>query len=160
MKRHKQKQDNKVVLVREKLFINGEQYIPPNSDDSDSSRTDQKRYKPSRDRDYASVHSRAFTRRSDLHTGYISGSRVPNESSAPRWQDSVTINFETPNRFQHLANINSDNGLLSQCSKRKAKSPLQDETSLKKPSSDLPPETQHDKFHRENLKFLSVNACG
>ena len=47
--------------------------------------------------------------------------------------------------------MNSDNGLLSQGSngKRKATPPLQDETSLKKPSSDLPPETQHDKFNSE-----------
>ena len=155
MKRYKQNQDNKVILVRDKLFINGEQYIPPISDDSGSSRTDQKRYKPSyrreRERDYGYVHSRTFTRRSDSHTGYIRGSRVPNESSAPRWQDSAAINFETPNRFRHLANMNSDNGLLSQGSngKRKATSPLQDETSLKKPSSDLPPETQHDKFYSE-----------
>ena len=81
--------------------------------------------------------------------GYKGCSRNSAENGA-RWGDGAS-GVETPNRFRHLQNVNDDNEILSQSShgKRKATSPLQEQTALKKISSESSPDPQAEKYHSE-----------
>ena len=132
MKRYKHNTNNKVALVRDKLYINGVQYIPSSSENRSNSQTDHKRSYQPYQREHEHIHSRTFTRRFSSHTGYKSGSMASTESSSKCW-DNGAPSIETPNRFRHLRNVTDENEMLSEVSygKRKATSPLQDETSLK-----------------------------
>ena len=191
MKRYKQNSQNKVVLARDKLYINDVQYIPSDSDinGNDNKQNDNKRYErgyqrertqgrdggyqrervPGRDGGYQQervsgrdgryqrehVSSRTFTRRFNPNMGYKGGSRNSTENGA-RWGDGAS-GVETPNRFRHLQNVNDDNEILSQSShgKRKATSPLQEQTALKKISSELSSDPQAEKHHSEMTITIS-----
>ena len=80
------------------------------------------------------------------------------ESSSKCW-DNGAPSIETSNRFCHLRNVTDENEMLSQVSygKRKATSPLQDETSLKKQTSDLHSEPQYGKYHSEMTITISAS---
>ena len=158
MKRYKQNTNNKVALVRDKLYINGVQYIPSSSENRSNSQTDHKRSYQPYQREHEHIHSRTFTRRFSSHTGYKSGSMASTESSSKCW-DNGAPSIETPNRFRHLRNVTDENEMLSEVSygKRKATSPLQDETSLKKQSSDLLSEPQYGKYHSEMTITISAS---
>ena len=124
MRRYKQNADNKVLLVRDKLSINGVQYIPPSSENRSNSQTDHKRSFQPYQREHEHIHSRTFTRCFSSHTGYKSGSMASTKSSSKCW-DHGAPKIETPNRFRHLRNLTDENEMLSQVSygKRNATSP-------------------------------------
>ena len=69
--------------------------------------------------------------------GYGSGNRTSVPLS--NWGGGACGGIETPNRFRSLQTVGDDDEILSQGSygKRKASSPLQEQTSVKKPINEL-----------------------
>ena len=174
MRRYKQDKQNKVVLVRDKLYVNVVQYkLSANNGEQSSNRTRErytsmnKRYENTHQRDH--VHSRTFTRRQNTNISFNNNSRqqhhqvTPSASHAtssvsnPPNSGNEAHDSATPNRWRHLCEINDENELVSPnpCGKTKASSPLEDLMSVKKTRNSSPLDSCKGNFHSEMTLIIS-----
>lgn len=140
MKQYKQDKQNKVVLVRDKLYVNDVQYIP---ETDNKKQTGNKRNGNMRQRN--TTNSRVFTRRQNYDKDNQRYQRPTSSStnnliSRNRTSTNVTTTDDimTPNPWRHLNNVNDDNELTPQTGhgKKKATSPLEDLAFTKKQRND------------------------
>lgn len=109
MRRYQQNPDNRVVLVRDKLYVNGEQYIHPSKSEN---KTDYSYGQPVRQNDNLNPSSSRSSRGVRLNQRY---------------------SLETCNRFDVLSSEQSDPGLsTARAGKRVLSSPEQEDTLLKR----------------------------
>ena len=176
MRRYKQDKQNKVVLVRDKLYVNDVQYkLSTNNGEQSSNRTRErytsmnKRYENTHQRDH--VHSRTFTRRQNTNISFNNNSRQQHHQVAPSASHATSSvsnppnsgseahDFATPNRWRLLREINDENELVSPnpCGKTKASSPLEDLTSVKKTRNSSPLDSCKGNFHSEMTFTISAS---
>ena len=117
-KKARENEENKVRLVRDRLFINNTEYKPKTTTPKFVSR--------SRQVAEPSYQSRSRARDNQ----HYQGTRVfksQNPIIAP-----PKLNFKTPNRYSVLNDANKQTGIMTESRKQKASSPLENELSVKK----------------------------
>lgn len=148
MNKAKQNKENKVRLVKDKLYINGKEYIPETTETDSDTETKQypnpmnkfsKRSRGSSNYGYQRSYQnqtgtpRGYARgrtfkRSMNQDQFISGRR-PRQTYAEK-----AVNFESPNLYSHLSDDRSNETIFGRCESRKnkASSPLDADVSVKK----------------------------
>lgn len=132
-KKARENEENKVRLVRDRLFINDTEYKPKNTIPKSVSQT--------RKEAEQSYPSRSRAR--DNHS--YQGTRVfksLNPIIAP-----AKLNFTTPNRYSALNDTTEQTGILTESRKKKASSPLENDLNVKK-LRETQSLTFHDNPHR------------
>ena len=146
MRRAKQNKENKVRLVKDKLYINNIQFIPDDVEyeneqiqNQNSIASYQYQHRDPRNRDYQR-RSRAWETPRDFQRGRTftrsshRGGRPYSKGTPRQTYGGKSVNFESPNIFTNLPR-DSDNMSMagrSESRKNKASSPLDSDKTLKK----------------------------